>query len=172
MEMNSNYTRYRIIFVVLLFNILVIPNNYAKTSVPSRNVLSEFKAVDYEDSIVGQIFFRYPVQLIWAYPNVRSNIIYIYIRPIGMVGTTIKENAVFNLPESLSPQKDYSGIIDKIEYEGSILDGGFIIIYLNGEYLHSVHQGDKFESVAVVIQKNIPEGSIDSEKLELINEQK
>ena len=132
--------------------------------------MSEFNAVDSEESIIGQIFFRFPVQYIWAYPNVSSNIIFIYVRPIGMVGTTVRSNPVFNLPESISPQKDFSESIDKIEYEGSIQDGGFIIIHLNGNYKHSVHQGDKFESVAVIIYKNTPAGSINSEKLELIEE--
>ncbi len=157
--------------VVLVFNISLIQTSNADTSVPSRNVLSKFSAVDSEDSLIGQLFFRYPVQLIWSYPNVSSNIIFIYIRPIGIVGTTIDADPIFSLPESISPQKDFSGIIDKIEYEGTILDGGFVIIQLNGNYLFTVHQGDKFESVAIVIQKNIPKGSIDSEKLELIKEQ-
>jgi len=172
MKLNKENKMYAYLFVILVFNFLVIQNSSAKTSVPSRNVFLKFEAVDSEKSIIGQIFFRYPVQLIWAYPNVSSNIIYIYVRPIGMVGTTVQSDPVFSLPESISPQKDFSGIIDKIEYEGSILDGGFVIIKLNGNYTHNVYQGDKFESVAVVIYKDIPEGSINSEKLELIEEDK
>ncbi len=161
-----------LLLVVLFFNIVVIQSSIAKTSVPSRNVLSKFNAVDSEDSIIGQIFFRYPVQFIWNYPNVSSSIIFIYVRRIGIVGTTVNADPIFRLPESLSIQKDFSGIFDKIEYEGTIMDGGFIIIHLNGDYQYSVQQGDKFESVAVIIHKNIPEGSIDSKKLELIEEKK
>ena len=142
MDMICKNKYFQLFFIILLFNVVAIHNCSAKTSVPSRNVLSEFNAVDSEESIIGQIFFRFPVQYIWAYPNVSSNIIFIYVRPIGMVGTTVRSNPVFNLPESISPQKDFSEIIDKIEYEGSIQDGGFIIIHLNGNYKHSVHQGD------------------------------
>ncbi|MFV2059033.1 MAG: hypothetical protein ACC653_00035 [Gammaproteobacteria bacterium] len=159
-----------ILLITLICNIIVIQNLSADTSVPSRNVLSKFTAVDTEDSLIGQLFFRYPVQYIWSYPNVSSNIIFIYVRPIGIVGSTINADPVFSMPESISVQKDFSGIIDKIEYEGTIMDGGFVIIQLNGNYVHSVHQGDKFESIAIVITKNIPEGSINSEKLELIKE--
>jgi len=172
MEINCKNKIYRLLFVLLLFNSVVIQNASTNTAVPSRQILSEFNAVDSEDSIIGQIFFRHSVQFVWAYPNVASNIIFIYVRPIGMQGTTVKENFGFSLSESISVQKDFSGIIDKIEYEGSIFDGGFIIIHLNGNYTHSVHQGDKFESVAVIIYKNIPNGSIKTEKLELIEEQK
>ncbi len=157
-------------FIMLLLNVLSIKNSHARVSVPSREVLSEFQAEDSEDSLIGQIFFRFPVQYIWSYPLTSSNIIFIYVRPIGMVGTNIRSNPAFNKAESLSVQKDFSGIIDKIEYEGTIIDGGFLIIQLNGNYEFSVHQGDKFESVAIIIHKNIPEGSIDSEKLEVIEE--
>jgi len=159
-------------FTVLFLTSIVIQNSHASTSVPTRDVMSEFKAVDSEKSIIGRIFFQYPVQYIWAYPNVSSNIIFIYVRPMGLIGTTVQSNPIFNLTESISPQKDFSGIIDKIEYEGSIQQGGFIIIHLNGNYEHSVHQGDRFESVAVIIHKNIPEGAIKSEKLELIEDLK
>lgn len=170
MEVNKSNKICRQVFAILLLNIMLIPISNASTSVPSRDVLSEFRAVDSEDSIIGQIFFRNLVQFIWAYPTVSSDVIFIYVRPIGMVGSTIRSNPVFKLSESISIQKDFSGIIDKIEYEGSILDGGFIIIHLNGNYAHSVHQGDKFESIAVIIYKNLPAGSINSEKLELIEE--
>lgn len=172
MEVTKKYKICRLILVILLFNIIAIQLSSADTSVPSRNVLSEFNAVDSEDSLIGQIFFRYPVQFIWAYPKVSSDIIFIYVRPIGMVGTSVRDKSIFNFSESISVQKDFSGIIDKIEYEGSILDGGFIILKLNGDYVHSVYQGDKFDSVAVIIYKNIPAGSINSEKLELIEESK
>lgn len=171
MEVKSNNKIVRLFFIIALFNIMVIQISDASVSVPSREVLSEFQAVDSEESLIGQIFFRFPVQFIWAYPNVSSNIIFIYVRPIGMVGTTVRSNRIFNLNESISVQKDFSGIIDKIEYEGTILDGGFIIIQLNGNYVHSVQQGAKFESIAVIIYKNTPPGTIDSEKLELIDEQ-
>jgi hypothetical protein len=170
MDINNTNKFTWFLLATLLINISVIQISSAKTSVPSRNVLSKFSAVDSEDSLIGQLFFRYPVQYIWNYPNVSSNIIFIYVRPIGMVGTTVNADEIFRLPESISAQKDFSGIIDKIEYEGTILDGGFVIIHLNGNYVHSVHQGDKFESVAIVIHKNIPKGSINSEKLELIEE--
>jgi len=174
MEMVKKNKVYKYFFAMLIiimaYNILIVNYSVASTSVPSRKVLSEFKANDSEKSIIGRIFFRYPVQYIWAYPNVSSDIIFIYVRPIGMIGTKVQDNPIFSLSESLSIQKDFSGIFDKIEYEGSILDGGFIIIHLTDKYVHSVHQGDKFESVAIIIHKYIPEGSINSEKLELIEE--
>jgi hypothetical protein len=171
MEINCKTKFRKLLFVFLLLNIITIQISNASISVPSNEVLTEFRAVDSEESIIGQIFFRFPVQYIWAYPTVSSNIIFIYVRPMGMAGTNNRENPAFKLSESISVQKDFSGIIDKIEYEGSLLDGGFIIIQLNGNYVHSVHQGDKFESVAVIIYKNTPSGSINSDKLDLIEEE-
>ncbi|VAW96648.1 hypothetical protein MNBD_GAMMA22-1031 [hydrothermal vent metagenome] len=170
MEIKCNSKLGMLFFIILLLNVVNIDNSHARVSVPSREVLSEFQAEDSEDSIIGQVFFRFPVQLIWSYPQVSSNIIFAYVRPIGMVGTNIRSNPAFNKTESISVQKDFSGIFDKIEYEGTIIDGGFLIIQLNGNYEFSVHQGDKFESIAIIIHKNIPAGSIDSEKLEVIEE--
>lgn len=164
MEISNKVLNQSLFILILYISLYAIPQISYAGSAPIRHhqVMERLEVTETDNAVYARIFFRHRVLKIWSYPSTASNIVFVYVRPIGSVPSKIRNsnnemvnNPIFTVNERLSVRQDTSHILDRIRYEGNIdLEGGILVIDLTGDYFVSVQQGKKFESIALIIRKD------------------